>query len=322
MKQNVYFMDKHKIVIIGSGPAGHTAAVYASRANLHPLMYEGFYSGAPGGQLMTTTDVENYPGFPDGISGPDLMLAMRGQSVRFGTKILTEDVKEVDLSKRPFVITGDKTDVQADAIIVATGASAKRLDVPGAEQYWQRGVTACAVCDGAMPLFRDQELFVIGGGDTAVEDALFLTKFAKKVHIIHRRGELRASKIMAKRALENPKIEIHWHHVLVSITGDQVVQAVNIENLNSGEIISKKGAGVFFAIGHKPNTDFLRGQVELNEFGYIHMPERFSTATTVKGVFAAGDVYDFKYRQAISAAGSGCRAALDCEKWLLEEGLI
>lgn len=315
-------MQHMKLVIVGSGPAAYTAAIYAARANLHPVIYEGFYSGVAGGQLMTTTDVENYPGFPEGISGPDLMELMKKQALKFGTTILAEDVLSVDLSKRPFKITGSSTNLTADTLIIATGASAKRLDVPGTQEgeFWQKGVTACAVCDGAAPLFRQKDLYVIGGGDTAIEEAIFLTKYGKHVYIIHRRDELRASKIMAQRALNHPKISVIWDSVLKEVKGDQVVREVVLENVKTGAVTTCEAGGVFFAIGHQPNTAFLGGQVKLHPSGYIDVILG-SSKTSVEGVFAAGDVQDAIYRQAISAAGSGCMAALDAERFLshLEE---
>ncbi len=311
-------MEHRKIIIIGSGPAGYTAAIYASRANLSPLLYEGFFSGLAGGQLMTTTDVENYPGFPEGISGPELMDAFRKQSERFGTTLLREDVEKVDLSTRPFKVFGKKGLVLGDALIIATGATAKRLDIPGTHEgeFWQKGVTACAVCDGAMPLFRNKELYVIGGGDSAVEEATFLTKYGSKVYIVHRRDELRASKIMAARAINHPKIEILWNSEIIDVQGDKTVQSVVVKNVQTGQDTKRSAGGVFFAIGHKPNTDFLEGQLETNPQGYILIKKPGTTYTSKDGVFAAGDVQDPIYRQAISAAGSGCMAALDAERWL------
>ena len=316
-------MEKRKLIIVGSGPAGHTAAIYAARANLEPLLYEGFFSGTPGGQLMTTTEVENYPGFPEGITGPELMDNFRKQAARFGTTILTEDVESVDLSKAPFIVKGKKTEAQADCIIIATGATAKRLDVPGTHdgEFWQKGVTACAVCDGAAPIFRDQDLYVIGGGDTAIEEAVFLTKFGKKVYIVHRRDEFRASKIMGERALNHPKIEVVWNHNLVNVTGDDIVREVTLKNTQTGEEQKRPAAGVFFAIGHQPNTGFLGGQVATDETGYVKV-EPFSTETNREGVFAAGDVADHKYRQAVSAAGTGCMAALDAERYLVTKEIV
>lgn len=310
-------MEKRKVVIIGSGPAGYTAAIYAARANLQPLLYEGFFSGVAGGQLMTTTEVENYPGFPDGISGPELMDLFRKQSIRFGTTILTEDVLSVDLKQYPFHVKAKSGTVLAESIIIATGANAKRLDVPGAGEngFWQKGVTACAVCDGAMPIFRDKHLYVFGGGDTAVEEAVFLTKFGSKVFLVHRRDELRASKIMAQRAMTHPKIEILWSHILTRIDGDSVVRSVTLQNLKTGQEVKQEAGGVFFAIGHEPNVGFLSGQLALEPNNYLKVIPG-TCKTSVEGVFAAGDVQDHVYRQAISAAGSGCMAALDAERWL------
>lgn len=315
--------DVKKMIIIGSGPAGHTAAIYAARANLEPVMFEGFFSGTAGGQLMTTTEVENFPGFPGGISGPELMDRMRQQSLQFGTTILTEDVQAVDLSQRPFKVQGSTTTLFAHTIILATGATAKRLDVEGTREgeFWQRGVTACAVCDGAMPIFRNQDLYVIGGGDTAVEEAIFLTKYGKRVFIVHRRNELRASKIMAERALNHPKITIIWDHVLTKVEGDQVVRRVTLQNVETKKEETKEAGGVFFAIGHEPNTRFLNGQVPVHDNGYIRLGGK-GTMTLVEGVFSAGDVHDHRYRQAITAAGSGCMAALDVEHYLVEKGIV
>lgn len=315
-------MEQRKLVIVGSGPAAFTAAIYAARANLEPLVFEGFMSGPSGGQLMTTTEVENYPGFPEGILGPELMVSFRAQAARFGTKILTEDVESVDLSKRPFLVNGSQTRAMADALIIATGATAKRLDIEGARdgEFWQKGVTACAVCDGAAPIFKNQPLFVIGGGDSAVEEAVFLTKYGSRVYIVHRRDELRASKIMAERAMKHPKIEILWNSVIEKISGDRIVRKILMKNLATGKTEERAAGGVFFAIGHQPNTGFLNGQLELNGAGYIRVKSG-STHTSCHGVFAAGDVQDPVYRQAITAAGTGCMAALDAERWLSESGV-
>lgn len=313
-------MQKHKLVIIGSGPAGYTAAIYAARANLHPVLYEGFIAAAPaGGQLMTTTEVENYPGFPKGIMGPELMQHFRDQALRFGTQVLTEDVESVDLSKRPFRVQGNKTTVEAESVIIATGATAKRLNIEGAGEgeFWQKGVTACAVCDGAAPIFRNKPLYVIGGGDSAVEEAIFLTKYGSRVYIVHRRDQLRASKIMADRALSHPKIEVLWNSEIKKISGDQLVRKILLDT--NGTVEEREAAGVFFAIGHQPNTQFLNGQLKLDPAGYILVRE--GTKTNVEGVFAAGDVQDHIYRQAITAAGSGCMAALDAERWLSAKGI-
>lgn len=314
-------MEKRKLVIVGSGPAAYTAAIYAGRANLHPLLYEGFFSGPAGGQLMTTTEVENYPGFPEGITGPELMEKFRKQAERFGTTLVTEDVVSVDLSKRPFFVKGKSVDAEAEALIIATGATAKRLDVPGTKdgEFWQKGVSACAVCDGAMPIFRNQPLYVVGGGDTAVEEAIFLTKFGSRVFIVHRRDELRASKIMSERALNHPKIEMVWNHVLVRVEGDSVVRSVTVEEVHTGKETTYPAGGVFYAIGHDPNTAFLGGKLETHPNGYIKVKPG-TTYTNIEGVFAAGDVQDHVYRQAVSAAGSGCMAALDAERWLSAKG--
>jgi thioredoxin reductase (NADPH) len=316
-------MDKRKLVIIGSGPAAYTAGIYAGRANLSPVMFEGFYSGPSGGQLMTTTEVENYPGFPDGILGPDLMMSFRSQAEKMGTTFLVEDVLSVDFSSSPFLVKGSKTSFLAESVIIATGATAKRLDVLGAGdgEFWQKGVTACAVCDGAAPIFRNQDLYVIGGGDSAIEEAIFLTKFGKKVFLVHRRDELRASKVMVQRAKNHPKIEILWNTVLTQVLGDQIVRSVIIENLETKEKQTREAGGVFFAIGHTPNTSFLNGQVDLESNGYIKVKSG-STYTNVEGVFAAGDVQDHIYRQAVTAAGSGCMAALDAERWLSEREVL
>jgi thioredoxin reductase (NADPH) len=314
-------MKKVKLVIIGSGPAGYTAAVYAARANLEPILFEGFYSGVAGGQLMTTTDVENFPGFPEGITGPELVDNFRKQASRFGTHILSEDVESVDFSVRPFKVYGKKHHYLADAVIIATGATANRLDIPGAGdgEFWQKGVTACAVCDGAAPIFRNRPLFVIGGGDSAIEEATFLTKFGSRVYIVHRRDKFRASKIMQERALSHPKVEVLWNSVVTAVEGDSVVRSVTIKNVETGEEVKHEAAGLFFAIGHTPNTAFLKQQLELHPNGYIKVFK--GTRTSIDGVFAAGDVQDFEYRQAITAAGTGCMAALEAEKWLVEEGL-
>ncbi len=316
-------MKKTRLAIIGSGPAGYTAALYAARAKLSPILYEGFFSGPAGGQLMTTTEVENYPGFPEGITGPDLMDSFRKQAVRFGTEVLTDDVESVDFSARPFVIKGKKFSCTADAVIISTGATAKRLDIPGSHdgEFWQKGVTACAVCDGAMPIFRNKPLYVIGGGDSAIEEGTFLTKFGSRVYIVHRRDKLRASKIMQERALNHPKVEILWDSVVTVVEGDNVVKSVTIQNVKTGKTEKRDAGGLFFAIGHQPNTAFLQGQVEVHDTGYIKVVPG-TCQTSVKGVFAAGDVQDHVYRQAITAAGTGCMAALEAERWLVAEGII
>lgn len=310
-----------KVVVIGSGPAAHTAAIYLSRAELKPVMYEGFLAAgvAAGGQLTTTTDVENYPGFPNGVGGMEITELFRKQSLRFGTRIHTETVASVDLSSRPFKITGEYgTNCTADAIVVATGATARRLDIEGCREgeYWQRGVSACAVCDGAAPIFKDVTLAVIGGGDSAMEEATFLTKFGSKVIIIHRRDQLRASKIMQRRAQNNPKIEFLYSHVVEKAKGDdKLLRSIEVKDLKTGETREIECGGLFFAIGHETNVSFLNGQLELDDQNYV-ITKPDSTETSVPGVFAAGDVQDKKWRQAITAAGTGCMAALEIEHYL------
>ena len=310
-------MGHSRVIIIGSGPAGYTAAIYVSRALLQPILFEGFFSGIAGGQLMSTTDVENFPGFPEGILGQQLMENMKRQAERFGTKILSKDVTAVDFNKRPFVIMSNSEEYTCDACIIATGASAKRLDIPGAgdDEFWQKGVTACAVCDGASPIFKNKDLYVIGGGDSALEEAIFLTRYGKRVFVVHRRDALRASKVMIKKAEGSNKITFLWNSELVKISGDSVVRSVDILNNVSKDIITREAGGVFFAIGHKPNTNFLQGQLALDSHGYI-VTEHDTCKTSVPGVFAAGDVKDKYYRQAITAAGSGCMAALEAERFL------
>lgn len=301
--------ESRDVIIIGSGPAGLTAAVYAARANLRPLMIEGVEGG---GQLMLTTDVENYPGFVDGIMGPDLMERMRKQAARFGTEYVTDNVTEVDLSGRPFVVTTSDDTYQANALIISTGASAKMLGVDGERELLGHGVSTCATCDGFF--FKDQELLIVGGGDSAVEEAIFLTKFASKVMIVHRRDSLRASKIMQDRAFANDKIDFLWNSVIESIMGDDKVTGARIKNLETGEPFEVAVGGVFVAIGHTPNTSLFEGQLEMDG-GYIKTSGE-TTTTTVEGVFAAGDIVDYRYRQAVTAAGMGCMAAIDAERYL------
>ena len=313
--------DLKDLVIIGSGPAGHTAAIYAARANLKPFMFEGYVAGgSAGGQLTTTTDVENYPGFPEGIQGPELMQLFRKQADRFGTEMVGEDIVEVDFSKRPFAIKSDQREVRAKAVIIATGAVARRMGVPNEEKMWNNGMSACAVCDGALPFFKNQPLMVIGGGDTAVEEASYLTKFGSIVYLVHRRDELRASKIMQKRAFDNKKIEIIWDTVFKDAVGEDFVTGARIQNVKSKEVKDISVTGIFYAIGHTPNTQMFEGQLDLDDTGYIKV-KTGTQETSVEGVFAAGDVHDHKYRQAVTAAGTGCAAALEAERWLAEQNV-
>ena len=304
-------MTHEKLIIIGSGPAGLTAALYAARADLNPRVFEGT---AAGGQLMITTDVENYPGFPDGIMGPELMDQFRKQAERFNARLQQVDVTEVDFTSTPFRISVGADDYTADAVVVATGASATWLGVPGEQTLTGKGVSACATCDGFF--FRNQELVVVGGGDTAMEEALFLTKFASKVTIVHRRDEFRASRIMATRALADEKVDVIWNSIVTEIHGENAVEAVTLEDTETGETTRFKTDGVFVAIGHKPNTDVFVDELELDDNGYIEVTEPGTTRTSVDGVFAAGDVADHIYRQAVTAAGTGCMAAIDAERWL------
>lgn len=306
-------MNQEDLIIIGSGPAGHTAALYASRASLDPLMFEG---SVPGGQLMITTDVENYPGFPDGILGPELMEKFRKQAERFGTRMRAVDVTSVDFSSRPFRVSASGDDFEAKAVIVSTGATAKWLGIPGEVNLTGKGVSACATCDGFF--FKNQELVVVGGGDTAMEEALFLTKFASKVTVVHRRDEFRASKIMADRVLAHDKVEVIWNTIVTEIHGDSSVTGVTLEDVNTGGTRQFATDGVFMAIGHKPNTEIFADQLVCDENGYI-VVEPGTTRTSVEGVFAAGDVADHVYRQAVTAAGTGCMAAIDAERWLANQ---
>lgn len=312
--------DVKQVAIIGSGPAGWTAAIYAARAQLRPFLFEGFVAGgSPGGQLMTTTVVENFPGFPDGVDAAELMDRMKRQGVRFGTETVMEDVESVDFSARPFVVKGTGTTVRARTVIVATGAVAKRLGLPGEKELWGKGVSACAVCDGGLPIFRNQTVAVVGGGDTACEESLHLTHFASKVFMLVRRDEMRASKIMQKTVAENPKIEVKWLTSPLEILGKDAVEGVRVRNNQSGEESVVEAKGLFYAVGHAPNTTFLGGQLELEGAGYVKIV-RGECGASVEGVFACGDVQDAHYRQAVSAAGSGCMAAIEAERWLQEQG--
>jgi len=336
------------VVIIGSGPAGWTAAIYAARANLNPLVFAGRPKQVPstilpGGQLMLTTEVENYPGFPEGVTGPKMMSLFEQQAVRFGTRIQTDDGQNpdvsdpddghsfkyhdctrVDLSSRPFKVWGEN-DVMLDAhaVIVATGATANWLGLDNEQRLAQSGggVSACAVCDGALPIFRDKELAVVGGGDSAVEEATYLTKYAKKVYMIHRRDQLRASRIMADRAKNNDKIEILWNTVVTDVLGDEKIQAIELEDTQSGDQRELPVGGLFLAIGHTPATSFLEGQLDLDDKKYIRLKDPYRSYTSVEGVFAAGDCVDSTYRQAVTAAGMGCKAAIDAERWLAAQGI-
>jgi thioredoxin reductase (NADPH) len=345
-----------KVIIIGSGPAGWTAAIYASRAALNPLLFEGAITEEnaargtlPLGQLALTTEVENFPGFPPGdlssflgtalpeerraylpphnkhgVTGPELMELMRQQAIHFGTRVVTEDVVEVDFSRRPFVLKASNNQgYEAHAVIVATGARANYLGIPSEEQFKNRGVSACAVCDGALPRFRNQPVAVIGGGDSAVEEATYLSHWAAKVYLVHRRDQLRASKIMAERAMNNPKIEILWNRVVDEVLGDEEkgVTGIRLRSTVGEPDLTIDVTGMFVAIGHTPNTAFLKGQLELTDKGYIRLTQPFRTYTSVEGVFAAGDVADDYYRQAVTAAASGCMAALDAERWLAGQGI-
>ena len=337
-----------KVIIIGSGPAGWTAAVYAARANLNPLVFAGRPKTVPstilpGGQLMMTTEVENYPGFPEGITGPKLMAYFEQQAARFGTRIVTDkgfnpdvsnpddghsytyhDCKRLDLSAQPFLVVGeDDTEYRAHSVIIATGATANWLGLENEQRLARSGggVSACAVCDGALPMFRDKVLAVVGGGDSAVEEASYLAKFATKVCMVHRRDKLRASKIMAQRAMDNPKIEVLWNKTVVDVLGDEMISSVRLKDTKTGEESDFEVGGLFLAIGHTPATEFLKGQLELDAKNYIKLKDPYRSTTSVEGVFAAGDCVDSTYRQAVTAAGMGCKAALDAERWLADKGI-
>lgn len=318
--------NRETVAIIGSGPAAWTAAVYAARAKLEPVVFEGEPSRVmlPGGQLMYTTEVENYPGFPEGVTGPDMMEKFKEQACRFDTRVVSEDVARVDFSKHPFRLVPNYSDeIEALSVIVATGARANWLGLPNEERLAQSGggVSACAVCDGALPIYRDKVLAVVGGGDSAMEEALYLTKFASKVLIIHRRDTFRASQIMADRAHSHPKIEVLWNTQVEEVLGYDHVTGVRVANSVTEEQREVEIGGLFIAIGHTPNTGFLQGQIELQSSGYIKTAESWRTGTSVPGVFAAGDAMDSYYRQAITAAATGCMAAMEAERWLAEHGL-
>ena len=301
----------YDVVIIGSGPAGYTAGIYTSRAKLRTRIISG---ALPGGQLMTTSEVENYPGFPNGIFGPELMMNMRQQAERFGSSIADDEVIRVDFSRRPFEIASHSERCEAHSVIICTGASPRKLGIRAEEQFAGRGVSYCATCDG--PFFKGENIVVVGGGDTALEEAAFLTKFGRSVRVVHRRDSLRASKILQEKAFENPKIEFLWNKVVSNIEGDKKVGAVIVKNVDNSAEQKLPAGGLFVAIGHEPNTAIFKGQLELDDKGYIVLKNH--TVTSVDGVFAAGDVHDFRYRQAITAGGFGCMAALDVEKWLTE----
>jgi len=344
MSENI---PTEKVTIVGSGPAGWTAAIYAARANLQPLIFPGRAIGKdllPGGQLMLTTEVENYPGFPTGVEGPEMMQQFAKQAFRFGVRAATDDgitasdqiskeaplytpfqnVDSIDLSKSPFTIVGDNgTEVRSHAVIIATGAKANWLGQDNEQRLAQSGggVSACAVCDGALPMFRDAELAVVGGGDSAVEEASYLTKFASKVYMIVRRDVLRASKIMRDRALNNPKIQILWNTKVAEVKGDKVITGVTLEDSKTGDKRELPLTGLFMALGHTPITEFLNGQLDLDDAGYIKLKDPYRSTTNIQGVFVAGDVADHVYRQAITAAGMGCKAAIDAERWLAEQGI-
>ncbi|WZY91509.1 hypothetical protein YC2023_063838 [Brassica napus] len=312
------------VVIIGSGPAGYTAAIYAARANLKPVVFEGYQmGGVPGGQLMTTTEVENFPGFPEGITGPDLMERMRKQAERWGAELYPEDVESLSVKTAPFTVQSSERKVKCHSIIYATGATAKRLRLPREEEFWSRGISACAICDGASPLFKGQVLAVVGGGDTATEEALYLTKYARHVHLLVRRDQLRASKAMQDRVINNPNITVHYNTETVDVLSNTKGQmsGILLRRVDTGEETELEAKGLFYGIGHSPNSQLLEGQVELDSSGYVLVREGTSN-TSVEGVFAAGDVQDHEWRQAVTAAGSGCMAALSAERYLTSNNLL
>ena len=302
--------EKQELIIIGSGPAGLTAAIYSARAKLNPLLFEGIQ---PGGQLTITTDVENYPGFPDGILGPKLMEEMKRQAERFGTRFIQRDVKSVDFSRNPFRLETDDASYRADAVIIASGATARLLGLESESRLMGRGVSACATCDGFF--YKEKEVLVVGGGDSAIEEATFLTKFAAKVHVVHRRDQLRASKYMQEKGMRNPKISFIWDTIIKEILGAVKVEGVRLLNVKTNEEKEMRCDGIFMAIGHKPNTEIFKGQIDMDEKGYI-LTKPGTTRTSVPGIFAVGDVQDSVYRQAVTAAGSGCMGAIEAERYL------
>ncbi len=309
------------LVIVGSGPAGYTAAIYAARANLRPMVITGFQDGGiPGGQLMTTTHVENFPGFPDGILGPELMDRLKAQAVRWGTRLVEADAERIDLSQRPFRIQADGQTIEAQSVILATGASANRLGLPSEARFWNAGISACAICDGATPQFRQVDLAVVGGGDSACEEAVYLTKYGSRVHLIVRSDRLRASKAMADRVLANPAIQVHWNRQIRDCSGNDWLEAIELVDPSSGASEQLPVRGLFYAIGHTPNTRLVREQLEVDAKGYL-VTQAGRPETSIKGVYAAGDVADAEWRQGITAAGSGCQAALAAERWLTHHGL-
>ncbi|VEP12020.1 Thioredoxin reductase [Hyella patelloides LEGE 07179] len=311
------------VVIIGSGPAGFTAAIYAARANLKPVMFEGLQAGGvPGGQLMTTTEVENFPGFPEGITGPELMQQMKAQAERWGTECFTEDVIEVDFSQKPYIVRSTEREIKTHSIIISTGATAKRLGLPGEKVYWNNGISACAICDGASPLFTDEDLIVIGGGDSAAEEAVYLTKYGSRVHLLVRSDKMRASKAMQDRVLNNDKVTVHWHTEAINVFGENNrMSGIKVRNKETGAETDIAAKGLFYAIGHNPNTSLFQDKLELDRTGYI-VVKPGTVETSIPGVYAAGDVQDREYRQAVTAAGTGCMAALSAERWLSEHNLI
>jgi len=309
--ENSLHSKLYDVIIIGSGPAGYTAGIYTSRAKLRTLIISGTL---PGGQLMTTSEVDNYPGFPNGIFGPELMMNMRQQAERFGTVIVDDEVIRVDFQKRPFIITTHGENYEAESVLICTGASPRKLGIKAEQQFAGRGVSYCATCDG--PFFKGEDIIVVGGGDTAIEEATFLTKFGKSVRIVHRRDSLRASKILQEKAFENPKIQFLWNSVISDIKGSNKIGTIVVRDINSEKEQKILAGGLFVAIGHEPNTAIFNGQLEMDDKGYILLKNQ--TRTSIEGVFAAGDVHDYRYRQAVTAAGFGCMAALDVEKWVTE----